>query len=68
MTKLEKMIRGAVGGFEIVAAKKIVKEINKSFSGNVIGFNEYKACKDALVDNLTNPEHDRIRILNMFTY
>jgi hypothetical protein len=68
MTKLEKMIRGAVGGFEIVAAKKIVKEINKSFSSNVIGFNEYKACKDALVDNLTNPEHDRIRILNMFAF
>jgi hypothetical protein len=68
MTKLEKMIRGVVGGFEIVAAKKIVKEINKSFSGNVISFNEYKACKNALVDNLTNPEHDRIRILNMFTF
>jgi hypothetical protein len=68
MSKLEKMIRGATGGFEIVAAKKIVKEINKSFASNVIAFNEYKACKDALVDNLTNPEHDRIRILNMFTY
>ncbi len=68
MTKLEKMIRSAVGGFEIVAAKRIVKEINKCFCSNAIGFQEYKACKDALVDNLTNPEHDRIRILNMFTY
>ena len=68
MTKLEKMIRGAAGGFEIVPAKKIVKEINKSFSSNVIGFQEYKACKDALIDSLANPEHDRIRILNMFVY
>ena len=62
------MIKNTRGGFEIVAAKKIVKEINKSFSSNVIGFNEYKECKDALVNNLTNPEHDRIRILNMFTF
>lgn len=68
MSKLEKMIRNTIGGFEIVAAKKIVKEINKSFASNVIAFKEYQACKDALVDNLTNPEHDRIRILNMFTY
>jgi hypothetical protein len=45
-----------------------VKEINKSFASNVIAYNEYKACKDALVDNLTNPEHDRIRILNMFAF
>ncbi len=66
--KLEKMIKSVIGGFEIVAAKKIVKEINSAFNANTLSFNEYKACKDALIDNLTNPEHDRTKLLNMFVY
>jgi len=68
MTKLERMIRGTAGGFEIIRAKKIVKEINNAFVSNAMGYEEYKDCKEALIDNLANPEHDRIRLLNMFTY
>jgi len=65
---LEKMIKSVIGGFEIVAAKKIVKEINSGFAANALSYDEYKVCKDALIDNLTNPEHDRTKLLNMFVY
>jgi hypothetical protein len=68
MSLLERKISNINGGLEIVAAKKIVKEINKSFMSNVIGYNEYVACKNALINNLTNPEFDRVRLLNMFIY
>ena len=66
MSNLVKVIKSCVGGFEIVGAKKIVREINKAFESGTIPYTEFKACKDALVDNLTYPEHDRIKILNMF--
>jgi hypothetical protein len=45
MTKLEKMIRGAIGGFEIVAAKRIVKKLINHLQAMLLGFKNIKHVK-----------------------
>jgi hypothetical protein len=53
-------------GFEIRGAKRTCNALNKAFLSGVLCFADYKARKHALIENLTNPEHDRIKILNLF--
>lgn len=66
MKNIANTIKNVEGGFEIVGAKKIVRGLNDAFMGGHIDYDVYKECKNALIDNLTNPEFDRIRISNMF--
>ena len=61
-------IRKTLGGWYWVQAKKVVKDINKAFELGLFSVEEYQECKDSLIDNLAQPEHDRIRILNMFKF
>lgn len=61
-------IRKAEGGWFWKDAKKLVKDINKAFKSGLISIEEYKEFKDSLIDNLAQPEHDRIRLLNMFSF
>ena len=61
-------IRNAEGGWFWKDAKKVVKEINDAFMSGLFSIEESKECKDSLIDNLAQPEHDRIRLLNMFSF
>lgn len=53
-------------GFEIIGARKLCKALNNAFLSGVLCYADYTARKFALIENLTSPEHDRIKILNMF--
>jgi hypothetical protein len=68
MKLIEKDIRNAEGGFGIAGAKKLVKAINEAFTAGALSFVDYLALKNALIDNLAEPEHDRIKIANSFKY
>jgi hypothetical protein len=59
-------IQNIAYGYEIVGARKLCRALNAAFISGVLCFADYKARKYALIENLTNPEHDRIKILNMF--
>ena len=62
------VIRTAEGGWFWVQAKKVVKEVNAAFKAGLFTLEESKECKDSLIDNLAQPEHDRVRLLNMFSF
>ena len=61
-------IRKAGGGWFWKDAKKVVKDINEAFKSGLFSIDECVDCKDSLIDNLAQPEHDRIKLLNMFSF
>lgn len=61
-------IRKAEGGWYWAQAKKVVKDINEAFKSGLFSIEECKECKESLIDNLAQPEHDRVKLLNMFSF